>query len=142
MSSNDNNQSSVTLHGFQGWESMYQTALRYMDEAGTDSVTTYVCIPGAEDPTVMVIIYRGGSYRAFEPLEDVHGNDKQLALPTSPLLTSPTHKQYQLTKYIWELRHTNRLPMSTFNGIVSEFPNIRIDFFQRNAAHNRRLLVS
>ncbi|KAG5829854.1 hypothetical protein H9Q74_000007 [Fusarium xylarioides] len=57
-------------------------------------------------------------------------------------LTSPTHKQYQLTEYIWELRHTNRLPMSTFNGIVSEFPDIRIDFFRRNAAHNRRLLVS
>ncbi|KAG5829890.1 hypothetical protein H9Q74_000043 [Fusarium xylarioides] len=74
MSSNDNSQSSVALHGFQGWESMYQTALRYMDEAGTDSVTTYVCMPGAEDPSVMVIIYRGGSYRTFERLDDVHVN--------------------------------------------------------------------
>ncbi|KAF5530999.1 hypothetical protein FPHYL_13982 [Fusarium phyllophilum] len=59
------------------------------------------------------------------------------------LISSSTPEQFRLSKeYIWELRHTNRLQMSTFNGIVSEFPDIRIDFFRRNAAHNRRLLVS
>ncbi|KAF5600431.1 hypothetical protein FPANT_2446 [Fusarium pseudoanthophilum] len=72
MSSNDNSRCRVALQDFQGWESMYQTALRSMDETGADSVAAGVCVPGVEDLAAMIIIYRGGSFHFFEPLEVVH----------------------------------------------------------------------
>ncbi|KAF5643340.1 hypothetical protein F25303_6278 [Fusarium sp. NRRL 25303] len=76
MSSSDNSHVGSTLQDFQGWESMYQSALRYMDETGTDSTIAFVPDPrpGVDDDVLMIVIYRGGFYRTFEPLDNINEN--------------------------------------------------------------------
>lgn len=45
MSSSDNSHVGRTLQDFQGWESMYQSALRQMDETGTDYAIAFMPDP-------------------------------------------------------------------------------------------------